>query len=40
MTKKLECEIIQDLLPSYIEGLTHEVTTKAVDEHLQDCLVC
>lgn len=28
------------MLPSYIEGITHDVTTKAVDEHLKDCLVC
>ncbi|MDO5794265.1 MAG: zf-HC2 domain-containing protein [Turicibacter sp.] len=40
MTKKIDCEIVQDLLPIYIEGLTHEVTTKVVSEHLGDCGDC
>lgn len=40
MTKKIDCEIVQDLLPIYIEGLTHEVTTKVVSEHLDDCGDC
>lgn len=40
MTKKVECEIVQDLLPIYVDGLTHEVTSKVVDEHLKTCEVC
>ena len=28
---KLQCEIVQDLLPSYVDGLTSEVTNEAVE---------
>ena len=38
--KKLSCEIVQDLLPSYCDGLTSEVTNRAVEEHLADCHYC
>lgn len=37
---KLQCEIVQDLLPSYVDGLTNEVTNEAVEEHLKDCDSC
>lgn len=37
---KLTCEIIQDLLPSYVDGLTSEVTNGAVEEHLKGCESC
>lgn len=37
---KLQCEIIQDLLPSYVDGLTNEVTNEAVEEHLKECENC
>ena len=37
---KLPCEIIQDLLPSYIDELTTEVTNRAVEEHLSTCKEC
>lgn len=40
MDKKLECEIVCDLLPSYVDGLASDVTKKAVDEHLKDCVNC
>lgn len=36
----LPCEIVQDLLPSYVDGLTHPVTTQAVQEHLEACPSC
>ncbi len=36
----LPCEIIQDLLPSYIDGLTNEITNQAIEEHLTTCEVC
>ena len=38
--KNLPCEIVQDLLPSYADGLTHPVTKQAVDAHLEGCASC
>lgn len=37
---KLPCELIQDLLPSYVDGLTNEVTNKLVSEHINSCADC
>ena len=37
---KLTCDIILDLLPSYVDGLTREETTEAVKEHLEECTDC
>ena len=34
------CEIIRDLLPVYIDGLTSEETAKVVEEHLSHCANC
>lgn len=36
----LKCEIVRDLLPSYIDGLTSEGTNKAIEEHLATCEDC
>ncbi|MBQ1371781.1 MAG: DUF4825 domain-containing protein [Oscillospiraceae bacterium] len=38
--EKLPCEIVQDLLPSYVDGLTNPGTGEAVREHLEDCEAC
>lgn len=40
MKNNLTCEIVEDLMPSYIDGLTSEVTNKAVREHLSQCGKC
>lgn len=40
MEHKLECEIIRDLLPSYVDGLTGDATNKAIEEHLSGCADC
>ena len=37
---KIPCEVIQDLLPSYIDGLTSEETNKIIDEHIEGCSKC
>lgn len=34
------CKIVQDLLPTYIENLTSEETTKFIEEHLNTCFEC
>ena len=40
MNEKLPCEIVQDLLPSYVDGLTSDCSAKAVEAHLQGCSAC
>ncbi|WP_135557042.1 zf-HC2 domain-containing protein [Paenibacillus cymbidii] len=40
MGHKLDCNVVQDLLPSYIEGLTSDLTTSAIEEHLSSCSNC
>lgn len=40
MKKILPCEIIQDLLPSYIDGLTSDVTNSFIEEHIVECNNC
>ncbi len=37
---KVPCEAIRDLLPSYIDGLTSEVTNGLIEEHLKECADC
>ena len=36
----LPCEVVRDLLPSYVDGLTSETTRAMVDAHLDTCLDC
>ena len=36
----MKCEIIKDLLPSYIDELTSEVSNDAIREHLDGCENC
>lgn len=40
MKHKLPCELIRDLFPSYIDGLTSDVTNGAVEEHVAECENC
>lgn len=40
MKNKLPCELIRDLFPSYIDGLTSDVTNEAVEEHVSECRNC
>ena len=40
MSDKLKCEIVQDLLPSYVDGLTSDETNEAIKDHLADCASC
>ena len=40
MKNNLTCEVVEDLMPSYIDGLTSDVTNKAVREHLSQCGKC
>jgi len=40
MKNELTCEVVEDLLPSYVEELTNEVTNEAVRAHMEDCENC
>lgn len=40
MKNDLTCALVRDLLPPYIEGLTEEETSRAVERHLGDCPAC
>ena len=37
---KLPCDIIQDLLPSYADGLTSPASSEAIEAHLTECPTC
>lgn len=38
--KDLRCEIVYDLLPLYLDNLTNDVTSEAVENHLSICNRC
>ncbi len=40
MCDKLKCEVVRDLLPNYIEGLTSAETNDAVFRHMEECNEC
>lgn len=37
---RLDCEIVEDLLPLYHDGVVNVVTSEAVEEHLKECEMC
>ncbi|MBQ4046273.1 MAG: DUF4825 domain-containing protein [Lachnospiraceae bacterium] len=40
MSKKIPCEVIQDLLPSYIDELTSKASNQMINDHLLECQDC
>ena len=38
--KTKECNIVQDLLPNYIEGLVSRETSEFVKKHIDECEFC
>lgn len=40
MENKFSCDVIMDLLPSYVDGICSEETVKLVEEHLKSCEAC
>ena len=40
MKEKKECNVVQDLFPNYIEGLTTKATNEFIEEHIKDCTEC
>ena len=37
---RLDCAVVEDLLPLYHDGVVNVITAEAVEEHLKDCEVC
>ena len=37
---KIECKVIEDLLPLYSDGVCSDESRKLVEEHLQECEMC
>lgn len=40
MKENKECEVVQDLLPSYVDKLTSEQTNGYIENHLKECEKC
>lgn len=40
MSEQLDCEIVRDLLPSYVDGQTSETTNIAIEKHISGCHEC
>lgn len=40
MSDKISCKVIQDLLPSYIDGIVSEDSKKLIEDHLTECKEC
>lgn len=38
--EKMKCDIIQDLIPSYVDGLCSDATRECVEEHMKSCEEC
>ena len=38
--REIPCEVVQDLMPSYLDQLTSEVTNQIVEEHVEGCQSC
>lgn len=38
--KKIPCEVIQDLLPLYVDRLTSEATGQEIEKHMKECEAC
>lgn len=36
----MNCNIIKDLIPSYVDGICSEETVELVEDHIQHCKVC
>ncbi len=38
--EQMKCDIIQDLIPSYVDQICSEATRKCVEEHIRSCREC
>ncbi len=37
---KFPCDVVRDLFPSYIDGLTSDTTNEIIKEHVEECAPC
>ncbi|MBD5465251.1 MAG: hypothetical protein HDR22_05455 [Lachnospiraceae bacterium] len=40
MERELDCEIVKDLLPLYVDGMASEISKKSIKNHLKGCSDC
>ncbi|MDE6312948.1 MAG: zf-HC2 domain-containing protein [Lachnospiraceae bacterium] len=40
MSRELDCEIVTDLLPLYVEGMVSDGSKKRIEEHINHCTDC
>lgn len=40
MNDKINCDVINDLMPSYLDGICSEASKILVEEHLSECKAC
>lgn len=40
MNKNLSCDIVKDLIPSYIDNVLSDASIQAVEEHVRECEKC
>ena len=40
MENNIDCEVIKDLLPSYVDGIVSEETREIIREHISNCNEC
>ncbi len=40
MEHNIPCEMVRDLMPLYLEGLTSDETNREIEKHIQDCELC
>ena len=40
MKRNRICVLVEDLLPSYLDGLTNDTTKEMIEEHLANCKLC
>lgn len=40
MEKELNCEIVKDLLPLYVDGMVSEISKRSIESHLKNCTNC
>lgn len=40
MTRQIDCEIIKDAMPLYLDGISGGVTNEIIETHLKECKKC
>lgn len=40
MDREIDCEIVKDLLPLYVDGMVSDISKKSIEKHLEHCRSC